>query len=1393
MADEVLQASSAGALNAAKATPPGQLPAKPLIPPPSGDPSKTRDAPRYPSAELRGSWGNRQYSTAPGIQTHDTADPRPMREDLRHVSDRPGQYPDRPKADYEEIKSTIYVGNLPSNIVDEQLFEAFSVYGKIESLHRRKQPANPQYHDTSPSQYAFIRFLNPISATIAINERDGTFIGSNRIAVRKRHPGTDMSPSEPDLDGVPKMQMGRMNTGQGDNRQKFGHKSHPHRNQKMHDQLHMVSIANIPFDMSPEALCHFVLGTAPVATSDIVAADIYDYPDENGRRHGDLTLNSYQAAITVIETVNNRVVNDYILTATLNRQFPQYMNNQAPFGFWPQDPNSVPPPMPYPPMFEEFPPQFMHMPNPNRQYFPPYLYWHPSTGTYLPYAMPPEYQYPYDGMKMPMQRGYQPAPNGSETSTQRSCSIATDMSTAADEEPTVDLAPQIIVEPAVDPPLEEEVLTVAPPPDESMQTEIQAIVSHERSRTLDMDLERRSLESEDIEQSNSPFVRQRAKTFVGDPSLLRPHWPIDHCNLFVRNVDLAVLPTCHELRRLFESYGPIESTRMVPVNAWTAKGYGFVLFLNKEDAQKAQSKMDGHMVGQYAIRVTYAEKRESRTVRMGKGRRKGPIPRFGKGRKLSASGDVNTANLVPPTSITEVAQSMKQETATTQKSGVDQDLKVKQTVEIKTTVSLADGATAGQSPKPVVQPSVAIAIEEKLKVAEGTEVLGEGELDTTTPAVAEVTEKVQKSFFEESEVCLQAETTEESCATVVTEEVLANTDSTKEETDCTADLVAKTSGLVEKTFSEAKKEVTLTEAMIEDVNQKLEGFPLTMPEKPNGEQSSEPVASSELAGCADGTISSETGQEETTELAKSEDKQIASKDASDQDSDQAGFLETAVTGESTAVPEMVAPDSQLHSEDTGLIKSEEIECTGKTGEVEAMQPSEAVLDAQPQCTGITDAVDLGDSNTESPEEAEGHDSAASEQSAVSKEANSDVGLLGAIVSEPAGLGSSTTAQITNNAEELGLTASGNKVANAQPGDAFMSEDSGVSSADQNVEQAEEPKFEEPDDEAQRHCATTSETADSRVSPQNTDNVGGSESAEPQMSPVANEIISDLQFPSETATDAAELGVSDSDRTNEECLCANATETVSEKESDGEGQQTDEEPALVNRVEASTEAEQNLCVSETTKEKIEGDLSSKEIEDDTLESDCDFKGDREGLFITVQSSMGASRVGIASNAASGLERCFNQSRKENSKSPSSYASYSSTTSSVSVSVPAYAHENFAVPQSGAGLLQVQSPNMVNSSKDKDVDTVDMKTARDLGNACSPTESVEVIPLKRDSNDNRFTRGCARTKSMDSITSSLGSNDSFCDCGDESCTYAPKAKLEKQALRSASLSNMVLFTL
>jgi RNA recognition motif-containing protein len=103
-------------------------------------------------------------------------------------------------------------------------------------------------------------------------------------------------------------------------------------------------------------------------------------------------------------------------------------------------------------------------------------------------------------------------------------------------------------------------------------------------------------------------------------------------NIYVGN--LAVQTTEAELREAFESFGDVDTAKIIKDNVTgRSRGFGFVEMPNREEAQAAISGLNGKELGGSALTVNEAKPRESRG-----GRSFGGGSRPGGGRPAGGGG-----------------------------------------------------------------------------------------------------------------------------------------------------------------------------------------------------------------------------------------------------------------------------------------------------------------------------------------------------------------------------------------------------------------------------------------------------------------------------------------------------------------------------------------------------------------------------------------------------------------------------------------------------------------------------------------------------------------------------------------------------------------------------------
>merc|ERR1719327_2235711 len=81
-------------------------------------------------------------------------------------------------------------------------------------------------------------------------------------------------------------------------------------------------------------------------------------------------------------------------------------------------------------------------------------------------------------------------------------------------------------------------------------------------------------------------------------------------NLFVKNLDDNV--DDEKLREAFTPFGTISSAKVMSDEKGTSKGFGFVCFDSQEEATKAVSEMNGHILQNKPLYVALAQRKEER-------------------------------------------------------------------------------------------------------------------------------------------------------------------------------------------------------------------------------------------------------------------------------------------------------------------------------------------------------------------------------------------------------------------------------------------------------------------------------------------------------------------------------------------------------------------------------------------------------------------------------------------------------------------------------------------------------------------------------------------------------------------------------------------------------------
>ncbi len=89
---------------------------------------------------------------------------------------------------------------------------------------------------------------------------------------------------------------------------------------------------------------------------------------------------------------------------------------------------------------------------------------------------------------------------------------------------------------------------------------------------------------------------------------------VDNTNLFVGNFSWNMWE--EDLKELFAPYGELEDVKLI-IDKMTgrSKGFGFVKFVNEEDAAKAIAELNDKEVDGREIKITVARPREERPER----------------------------------------------------------------------------------------------------------------------------------------------------------------------------------------------------------------------------------------------------------------------------------------------------------------------------------------------------------------------------------------------------------------------------------------------------------------------------------------------------------------------------------------------------------------------------------------------------------------------------------------------------------------------------------------------------------------------------------------------------------------------------------------------------------
>lgn len=87
---------------------------------------------------------------------------------------------------------------------------------------------------------------------------------------------------------------------------------------------------------------------------------------------------------------------------------------------------------------------------------------------------------------------------------------------------------------------------------------------------------------------------------------------VDNTNLFVGNFSWNMGE--EEMRELFAPYGELEDVKLIIDRmTWRSKGFGFVKFVNEEDAARALAELNDKEVDGREIKITVARPREERS------------------------------------------------------------------------------------------------------------------------------------------------------------------------------------------------------------------------------------------------------------------------------------------------------------------------------------------------------------------------------------------------------------------------------------------------------------------------------------------------------------------------------------------------------------------------------------------------------------------------------------------------------------------------------------------------------------------------------------------------------------------------------------------------------------
>lgn len=81
-------------------------------------------------------------------------------------------------------------------------------------------------------------------------------------------------------------------------------------------------------------------------------------------------------------------------------------------------------------------------------------------------------------------------------------------------------------------------------------------------------------------------------------------------NLFIKNLDDSI--DDEDLRKEFGNFGQITSAKVMRLENGRSKGFGFVCFNAADEAQKAITEMNGHVLGTKPLYVALAQRKEDR-------------------------------------------------------------------------------------------------------------------------------------------------------------------------------------------------------------------------------------------------------------------------------------------------------------------------------------------------------------------------------------------------------------------------------------------------------------------------------------------------------------------------------------------------------------------------------------------------------------------------------------------------------------------------------------------------------------------------------------------------------------------------------------------------------------